>query len=124
MAILTFRAYAELPEAERLRRIGELLATAVFRWEHDQRVTVSAANRGDTRTTESRVLNADPIETDIVRHLTRVSAATPRDLCLALGLARMTVARKLARLRAAGVLTASGKTRAVCYRLRSDPSAN
>ena len=127
MAILTFRSYAEMPEAERLRRIGELIATAVIRWERDQRLAAPAKRESEDRSKSAEVsvgLVDDRIELAIVGHLTRVGAATPRDLCIALGLARMTITRKLARLRASGVLTAAGKTRAVCYRLRTDPSAN
>jgi len=126
MAILTFRSYAEMPEPERLRRIGELIATAVIRWERDQRLAAAAKREGEDRSKsvgDSVGFVDDRTELAIVAHLTRVGAATPRDLCIALGLARMTIARKLARLRATGVLAVTGKTRAACYRLRSEPGA-
>ena len=127
MAILSFRRYAEMPEAERLRRIGELIATAVIRYEREQR-SVAPVRRGrDARREEPENpanLVTDQTEKEIVRYLARVGGATPRDLCIALGLSGITITRKLARLRVAGLLTVRGKTRAACYRLRSEFERN
>ncbi len=127
MAILSFRRYAEMPEPERLRRIGELLATAVIHYERDERFAASIHRKTEARrasTGEPADSIEDETEKNIVRYVTRAGAATPRDLCLALGLGRMTITRKLARLREAGVLAATGKTRAMCYRLHPALDAN
>lgn len=125
MALLTFNRYRDLPEAERIRRIGELIGKAVLLYRRDLRtagrVEALAATlepRGPTS------LIDDQTEKQIVEYLAKIGTASPHDLCIALGHTRTTVSRKLARLRNAGILIASGKTKAIRYSLRTDFSAN
>ena len=123
------RKYADLPEAERLRRIGALVALAVSRHRAAQPrdpenappapVSPSAGERN-----LPALAGSDATERRMIDYLGRVGAATPRDFHVALGLSPMTVTRRLARLRRAGVVLAEGQTRAVRYVLRTDFTAN
>ncbi len=123
------KKYADIPEAERIRRIAALVATAVARHhvappDRDRSATIKgAATVGDRGPEVARLAN-DPTEQRMLEYLTRVGAATPRDFQVALGLSPMTVTRRLARLRAAGLLSVEGHTRAVRYTLRTDFDAN
>ena len=123
------RKYADLPEAERLRRIGALVALAVSRQ--------SAARPGDPdnvlpapvsplagERNSPALAGSDATERSMIDYLTRVGAATPRDFQVALGLSPMTITRRLARLRKAGLVLAEGQTRAVRYTLRTDYTGN
>lgn len=124
MALLSFQLYQELPEAERIRRIGELIGLAVLR--HGGQPPVIARQNSTTGSAEAEpwALITDEVERQMVRYLERVGAATPRDLQVALGLSSMTVTRHLGRLRAAGVLVVKGRTRAVRYQIRTEFTAN
>lgn len=127
MARLSFQLYQELPEAERIRRIGELIGLAVLR--HGGRRPAIAGQNSATGPTKGQpaepwALITDEVERQMVRYLERVGAATPRDLQVALSLSSMTVTRHLGRLRAAGVLAVTGRTRAVRYRIRTEFTAN
>lgn len=122
MTRLTFQLYQELPEAERIRRIGELIGLAILR--HRGRPPTIARQNSATGPVEPWALITDEVERQMVRYLERVGAATPRDLQVALSLSSMTVTRHLGRLRAAGVLAVTGRTRAVRYRIRTEFTAN
>jgi CRP-like cAMP-binding protein len=127
MARLSFQLYQDLPEAERIRRIGELIGLAILR--HCARPPAIARQNRATRLAkappvEPWALITDEVERQMLRYLERVGAATPRDLQVALGLSSMTVTRHLSRLRAAGVLAVTGRTRAVRYQIRTEFSAN
>lgn len=127
MARLSFQLYQELPEAVRIRRIGELIGLAVLR--HGSLPPAIARQNSATGSVEAQqaepwALITDKVERQMVRYLERVGAATPRDLQVALGLSSMTVTRHLGRLRAAGVLAVTGRTRAVRYQIRTEFSAN
>lgn len=127
MPILSFRHYADLPEAERLRRIGGLIAAAVTRFERGHPHPTARPESTGQRNAIARgpeLTITDPTEKEIVRYLIRVGGASPRDLCIGLGAARMTVTRKLSRLMAAGWIEVTGKTRAAFYRMRSDFGRN
>jgi DNA-binding transcriptional ArsR family regulator len=69
-------------------------------------------------------LVGDTTEQQIVRYLGLTGPASPKELTTALGLARRTVARKLSRLRAAGLCEVSGRTKSAHYRIRTDCSRN
>ena len=127
MARLSFQLYQELPEAERIRRIGELIGLAVLRHRGRPRAISrqnSTTGSAEAQPAEPWALITDEVERQMVRYMERVGAATPRDLQVALGLSSMTVTRHLGRLRAAGVLVAKGRTRAVRYQVRTEFSAN
>lgn len=127
MAKLSFQLYQDLPEAERIRRIGELIGLAILR--HRSRPPATAYQNRATGLAEALpaepwALITDEVERRMLRYLERVGAATTRDLQVALGLSSMTVTRHLGRLRAAGVLVVTGRTRAVRYQIRTEFSAN
>jgi predicted HTH transcriptional regulator len=115
MKLLSLKHYRDIPESERLRRIGELIATAVIRFYRDERSKAAAqkAAKGEfQKILEPADLVSDEIEKQMLRYLTRVGRATPRDFKIALGVSQMTITRRLARLRTAGLLTVAGKRRA------------
>lgn len=120
MDLLSLKHYRDIPEPERLRRMGELIATAVIRYYREQRVKAAAQKsaKGEPRKIlEPADLVSDEIERQMLRYLARVGAATPRDFQVALGVSPMTITRRLARLRATGLLVATGKKRAARYEL-------
>jgi CRP-like cAMP-binding protein len=125
MTLLTFKRYRDIPEAERIRRIGELIGKAVLLYRHDLRAAGRVEALVATREPGGpSALVDDAIEQRVVEYLARIGSASPHDLCVALGHTRTTVSRKLARLRNAGILKASGKTKAIRYSLRTAFSAN
>lgn len=125
MPLLSFQSYHDMPEAERLRRIGELIATAVIRYERDQRKQRSAARVSrNVPGNEKAVVVNDRVERAMLGYLSQVGAATPRDFRIALGVSPMTITRRLAHLRAVGLVLATGETRAAVYRLAGDVGRN
>lgn len=125
MTLLTFNRYRDLPETERICRIGELIGKAVLLYRRDLRAAGRVEALVVTREPGGpSALVDDAIEQRVVEYLARIGSASPHDLCVALGHTRTTVSRKLARLRNAGILKASGKTKAIRYSLRTDFSAN
>lgn len=126
MATFDLTRFDHLTEAEVLRRIGALLATALVR--NGRLRSAGVASPADGGTTppvdDPARLVGDATEQQIVRYLALTGPASPRELSTSLGLARRTVARKLARLRAAGLCVVSGETKAAHYRLRTDCSRN
>ncbi len=112
------KKYADLPEAERIRRIAALVATAVERFSSKERsLQTAAANPKVVNASGFDVTRSvgDVTEERMLAYLTRVGAATPRDFQVALGLSPMTVTRRLARLRATGLVVVEGKTRSARY---------
>jgi len=69
-------------------------------------------------------LVTDATERRMLAYLERTGAATPRDFQQALGLSPMTVTRRLARLRSAGLVAVEGQTRSARYRIRTDFAGN
>lgn len=129
MAFLDPTRFDHLSEGEVLQRIGVLLATAIARRGLGRPVANPSRSRGETKTSRLRPFDPaclldDPIEQQMVHYLMQTGPASPRELSAALGLARRTIARKLARLRASGLCEVSGKTKAAHYRLRTEFSHN
>jgi len=121
MTVLTFARQMDLSDQERLRRIGELIASAVIRYRRRQRTTIAKARTVSSGTCVDPVdLVGDEIEKRLVRYLAGVSAATPHELSEVLDLSRSTVTRKLSRLRTAGLVTVSGRTKGATYKLKTD----
>lgn len=121
MALLSSTRQIDLSDQERLRRIGELIATAVIRYRRRQRTTVAKAGSVSSGTCIDPVeLVGDEIEKRLVRYLGGVNAATPHELSEVLDLSRSTVTRKLSRLRMAGLVTVSGRTKGATYKLKTD----
>lgn len=126
MPALDLTRFDHLSETEVLRRIGALLATALVR---SGRLRAAGGAPSPEHETKSSVddparLVGDPTEQQVVRYLARTGPASPRELGAALGLARRTVARKLARLRASGLCEVAGKTKTARYRLRTECGQN
>lgn len=130
MAKLCYKHYADIPHTERIRRIGELIATAVTRYYQSYQSQPAATKRQNNADAESGSapdsvgLVTDETEKRIIQYLTRVGAATPRDLHVALGVSPMTITRRLARLKAAGIVSVTGKIRSARYQLRNNSSQN
>jgi CRP-like cAMP-binding protein len=127
MTLLDLHRFDHLGETEVVRRIGELLATAIRRHGCLSRDRDKIRFEGVTEpanATDPAMLVSDPVAQQMVQYLVRVGPASPRDVGVALGLARRTVARKLARLRATGLCEVVGKTKAARYQLRTDFGAN
>jgi len=121
MALLSSTPQIDLSDQERLRRIGELIATAVIRYRRRQRTTIAKAGTVSPGTCVDPVdLVGDEIEKRLVRYMGGVSAATPHELSEVLDLSRSTVTRKLSRLRMAGLVTVSGRTKGATYKLKTD----
>jgi CRP-like cAMP-binding protein len=116
-----------LSEGVVLRRIGELLATALVR--SGRLLPRPDAKVGATLPIARTTVNpwdmvSDPIERQLVRFLHHAGPTAPRDLASALGIARRSVARKLRRLRINGLCEVVGKTKAARYQLRTDQGRN
>lgn len=119
--------FDHLSEAEILRRIGELLATALVRSGQLTRSPKTLAGRSSTPVAAGADwmdLIGDPIERQLARYLQCAGPTAPRQLIAALGLSRRTAARKLTRLRASGICDVIGSTRGARYQLRADHSSN
>lgn len=121
MALLDQDRFANLAEDERLDRIATLIAKAVVLFRRDERLAgrddTSADGDASGPVADVTDLATDETEKQILRYLVRISSATPRNIGTALNLSRQTVARKLARLRSAGLVLVAGKTRMARYEL-------
>lgn len=127
MAKLCYQHYANVPDAERIRRIGEMIATAVTRYYQSQPAATNRQNKVGAEPSNARdpvQLVIDETEKRIIQYLTRVGMATPRDLHVALAVSPMTITRRLARLKAAGIVLVTGKIRSARYQLRNNSSQN
>ncbi|RRJ95650.1 hypothetical protein Ga0100231_003980 [Opitutaceae bacterium TAV4] len=119
-----FERNRNLTEAERIRRIGELLFTAVIRYRHLHPEEFEKPARFPRNPGQKLAGGFDPAdfvsdesEKRILRYLSVVGTASPKDFQVALEMSSATVTRKLVRLRASNLVTVSGKTNAVRYQL-------
>ncbi len=127
MTLLDTTQFDGMTEAEILRRIGALLATAIMRGGHLRAKQDGARPaRGDRPEpqVEAHQLIADPLERQIADYLRITGAARPAELKRALGLRGRSLTRALARLRSGGACEVTGRTRAAFYRLRRDFTQN
>ena len=125
MARLYTNRCAGTPEAERIRRIGELFAKAAMLYWRRERLAGRVgprATRSVPRIQDVAELVSDEAEKKIVRYLLLNGTASPRDISLALDVPRTTLTEKLARLRSTGLLTITGKTRAAHLVNATSPS--
>jgi DNA-binding transcriptional ArsR family regulator len=130
MPLLDLESYANLSEDDRLDRIGALIAKAVVLYRCDRRragkdepETVAEADQAGVIRSMAD-LAKDETEKQVIRYLERVGSATPQNFSTTLGLSRQTVSRKLARLRVAGLVVVTGKTRMARYELAGQSSLN
>lgn len=119
--------FSHLGEAEILRRIGGLLATALARSGRLRRTP--AAPSGEAVATVAGSVDPvelirDPVARRIARYLRLSGPATPAELTATLEIKRRTVARKLRQLRTGGLCVVTGKTRSAHYALRTDFAGN
>jgi hypothetical protein len=123
MKLLDTTRFDGLTEAEILRRIGSLLATALMRGGHlrakQDRTRPARGDRPEPQV-EAHQLIADPLERQIADYLRITGAASPAELKRALGVRGRSLSRALARLRSGGLCEVAGRTRAARYRLRRD----
>lgn len=66
----------------------------------------------------------DEVEKRVLRYISVHVVASPRDIEQALGIPHVTLARRLSRLRAAGIIHASGRTRGAQYCLAAHKGTN
>lgn len=119
--------FGHLGFGERRSAIAELVEKAVRLFHRSERSTCIQAQLDGTASSgrlDRALLTDDPTEQSIIRYLARVGAASPHDFCIALGIARPTAVRKLRRLRMAGLIVVTGRTRSASYRLRTEFAAN
>lgn len=121
-----FERNRNLTEAERIRRIGELLVTAVIRYRHLHPEEFEKPVRFPRDPDREAAGGFDPVgfvsdesEKRILHYLAVVGTASPKDFQVALEMSSATVTRKLLRLRASNLVAVSGKTNAVRYQLAS-----
>jgi hypothetical protein len=114
--------FDHLEESEILQRIGAILAVGVMRHQHAQRQRQVASTAGGL--TSAADLLMDPLEREIIRHLSRVGQTTLIDMQFALDASRGVLMNRLQRLRSAGLCLRIGRTRGARYRLRGDFSGN
>ena len=128
MPLLEIDRFANLSDEERLDRIATLIAKAVVLFRRDERSAGRVAPVDDLKINapvrEVADFVSDETERRMLRYLGRISSATPLNFRAALGLSRQTVARKLARLRATGLVVVTGKTRLARYELAGQRGNN
>ena len=117
--------YEQLSEGERIRQIGDLMATAAIRYlEHQGCALRQSQSRLPATISHVWDLVDDDVEKQVLRYLSVKVVAMPAEIGRALNLSNMTLTRRLARLREVGLVFVSGKTRNVSYSLASDQSLN
>jgi DNA-binding Lrp family transcriptional regulator len=112
--------YAHLSRAERIRRIGEILAKGVTLLAIKQQQKDHAAAVAEVAA-EVEQSESDWITRGIVEFLKRVGWASPRDIYRHLDVPPRTGARRLHALLASGILERRGLTSAAQYGLRAAP---
>lgn len=115
---------SQMTEEERLQEIAELLATAALRYLGRQHT--NSPREEEPSPTQPQVwdLVEDSVEKLVLRHLQANVAASPVDIERALSIPHATLARRLARMRAAGFIVATGRTRDTQYSLASSHGNN
>lgn len=103
---------AHLTPEQRLDRIAELLAKAAGRYWHQVELGLIPSPEAPA---DAERKPAQDDESRILRHILQEGSASPRELCVALGLPRSTLGRKLDLLVKSGRLIAAGMTRRVRY---------
>ncbi len=109
--------YRHLSEDERIRKIGELLATAALRYLRSQPAQSPRNEPPDPVPVPVWDLVEDELERQILRYLAQQVAAPPVAIGKALNLHSKCLERRLARLRSVGLVIVYGKTRNAYYSL-------
>lgn len=124
LAVFDPQRFVHLSEAEALKRIGALLATALVR---SGRLRSEVTRRDEALAAphvDALELIRDPIAQKLASFLRVAGPTSPAEMASALGIPRRTAASKLRHLRTTGVCDVRGKTRAAKYILRVDYSRN
>ncbi|MBI4623628.1 MAG: helix-turn-helix transcriptional regulator [Verrucomicrobia bacterium] len=120
--------FAHLSEAEVLRRIGGLLATALLRSgrlsQRDARTAAGRTNSLSLPIVDPVALIRDPVARRVATFLCIAGPSAPSELAIALGITRPTLTRKLHLLRLGGLCAVTGKTRTARYEFRADFAGN
>lgn len=127
MPTLDAHRFSHLTPDERFRRIGDLIAKAVMIFRQSERAAGRLTAEGKAVVVpicDPAELVTDEGEKRILRHLRHAESASPHDFCIVLTMPRTTLMRKLARLRAVGLVEVTGKTKAARYRLMPPSPGN
>jgi len=71
-----------------------------------------------------RVFDGDKSETDVLKYISRVGSASPKDIQRALNIPKTTAFRRLDRLVKAGCICRTGKTAAIRYSIPVHPQGS
>ena len=111
--------------AERISRIGEILAKGVtlmvIREAETKQKTASIPAATAAVQEAERVFGGDELETDVLKYISRVGSASPKDIQRALNIPKTTAFRRLDRLVKAGCIVRTGKTAAIRYSMPVPP---
>lgn len=118
--------FVQLPESERLRRIGELLVVAASRYWRDETLAGRVKAKRSPASPLFEVSDLVTSETDkrILRYLEQKVSASPVQISAALAIARSTLVRRIARLRAGGLIVVAGRTKGARYELAGQQQRN
>lgn len=110
-----------MTRAERIARIGAILskgvALMVIREAEAKRKADSVPAVTAAVQQAERVFDGDESETDVLKYISRVGSASPRDVQRGLNIPKTTAFRRLDRLVKAGCICRTGKTAAIRYQL-------
>jgi DNA-binding transcriptional ArsR family regulator len=115
----------DLPEEERLQQIAQLLAVAAIRYSRRQpREAKPSPPLASDVPVPIWDLVEDEVEKKILRFIHLKLSVEPAQIREALGISAMTLTRRLARLRQAGLIQVDGRKRSARYGLVADWSRN
>lgn len=121
------RRFEHMSENDILRKIGELLATALIRrgcLGPGPSPPADTSANGSASSVDPLHLLSDDVDRQIARYLQFAGSTSPHLIGRALGISMRALSRRLARLRANGLCEVVGKTRAARYRFRVDHGGN
>ena len=110
-----------MTRTERVQRIGALLSKGVslmlLREAEAKRKAEFIPTAPAAVEQAERVFDGDESETDVLKYISRVGSASPRDVQRGLSIPKTTAFRRLDRLVKAGCIVRTGKTAAIRYQL-------
>ncbi len=124
LAVFDPQRFVHLSEAEALKRIGALLATALIRSGRLRSGMTKRDKVYGAPHVDALELIRDPIARKLASFIRVAGPTAPAEMAAALGIPRRTVTSKLRHLRANGVCDVRGKTHAAKYLLRLDYTRN
>jgi hypothetical protein len=113
-----------LTEEERLQEIAKILAIGAIRYLRAEDRKRAEAKKPIQARVEVWDLVDDDIEKQVLRYLAVNVMAPPRNMERDLNIPHVTLGRRLSRLRAAGLIQVSGRTKGAQYCLAAHPGTN